>query len=68
MRRSAATGLVPVERTFLHYFTDGRARLCLDAPTPEASVRRDRLGNPWNLASQYSSETSILSILLLICH
>ena len=26
------------------------------------------LGNPWNLASQYSSETSILSILLLICH
>jgi len=36
-------------------------------PVLNVSVDATTLGNPWNLASQYSSETSILSILLLIC-
>ena len=39
---SAATGLVPVERTFLHYFARVYLHPCLDAPAPPASVRRDK--------------------------
>ena len=41
--RSAATGLAPVERTFLHYIAGDYAHLFLGAPTPPVSVRREKL-------------------------
>ena len=39
-------GLVPVERTFLHYLGGCRNPFCLDSPTPPASVSRDNISGP----------------------